>query len=222
MAGVFQYDNKVFRGLGKVTDCFIVSMFWILGCIPVVTFGASCQALYHTVHKQIKGGRGYVWQEFFDSYKDELKSNIGITVIFEVILGILAYERMLLRVMIDNGGDKTLTVMYMLTAFLQLLLVTWALITFCYRARFAMDWKNSMKNGILLMLGYLPRALVITVSIFVFSVLIRLLPFLICFLPVIWFLLYEFLLEKVFRSIMRPEDAQLEEEQEMESKRDNV
>lgn len=222
MAGVFHYDNKVFRAMGKVTDGFIVSMFWILGCIPIVTFGASCQALYHTVHKQLKGGRGYVWQEFFDSYKDGLKENIIITVIFELVLAVLAYERMMLRVMIDNGGGAELSIMYAVAAILQLILATWAIITFCYRARFRMDWKNSMKNGILLFLGYLPRALVILLSVFVFRFLIQFLPVLICFLPVLWFLFYDFLLEKVFRAIMRPEDAAAEEELEMEQKRDDV
>ncbi|SFT39541.1 Uncharacterized membrane protein YesL [Lachnospiraceae bacterium XBD2001] len=221
MSRIFDYDNGFFRFMSKLVDAFFISVLWTVFSVPFVTIGASTQALYHTVHKQLKGGRGYVWQEFYESFRDHLKENILIAVIYELLIGIFAYERILIRTMIDNGGPDYLRLMYFLTAFFQLLVVTWAIFTFCYRARFEMDWKNSMKNGILLLLGYLPRSFAILLTAAVAAFVVYLIPILICFVPTILFLFYDFLLEKVFRRLMSPEDLAREEELEMERKRDN-
>ena len=207
--------------MGKLVDIFFVSLLWVLFCLPVVTIGASTQALYYTVHKQLKGNRGYVWQEFWDSFRDQLGSNIVLTIIFLVLEGILGYERMLLRVMMDNGATQ-LQMMFYVTIFLQFILLTWAVYTFCYRARFTMDAKHSLKNGFLLMFGYLPKSLIILFLLPVAFLIVYLVPFLICIIPAIWFWIYEILLEKVFKSIMSEEDKAKEEELEMENQRDHV
>lgn len=221
MGRIFDYDNVFFRMMGKLVDVFFVSLLWLTFSIPIVTIGASTQALYYTVHKQIKGGRGYVWQEFFSSFKDHWKANILLTLIFEVLITVLGYERLLLRTMAENGGGDNLRIMYFVLVFFQFLIGAWAIFTFCYRARFIMDWKNSLKNGLLLMLGYLPRALLVMVTLAVAMFLIYLLPILICIVPCLLFLLYEVLLEKVFLAIMKPEDVEQEEQLSMEQKRDH-
>lgn len=221
MAKVFDYDNKVFRFMGKMVDAFFVSALFLLFSIPVVTIGASTQALYYTVHKQIKGGRGYVWQEFYSSFKDHLKTNVVLSLIFEVLVSVFAYERILLRTMLDNGAEDSMRVMYFVVIFFQMLVVIWAVYTFCYRARFVMDGKNSMKNGLLLMIGYLPTTLLLLVSLGVAVLIVYFVPILVFFVPALLFLFYDFLLEKIFHKIMRPEDLEQEESLEMERKRDD-
>ena len=219
MSRVFNYDNGFFRFMGKFVDVFFLSVLWVIYSLPLITIGASTQALYYTVHKQIRGNRGYVWQEFWDSFRDQLGSNIVLTLIYEVLLGILSYERMLLKVMVDNGGGKELQVMLYITVFVQFVFLTWAIFTFCYRARFTMDAKNSVKNGLLLMFGYLPQALIVLLLLPIAVLIVYLVPFLVFLVPVLLFLVYERVLEKIFRSIMSPEDLAKEEELQMENDR---
>ena len=69
MDDLFNYDNKFFRFMNKVADGFYVSILWILFCIPIVTAGASTTALYYTVHKSLRRNRGYVWKNFWESFK---------------------------------------------------------------------------------------------------------------------------------------------------------
>ena len=46
LAGLFNYDNPVWRFIGKFWDVLIVNILWIICSIPVVTIGASTTARY--------------------------------------------------------------------------------------------------------------------------------------------------------------------------------
>ena len=61
---MFSYDNKVFDVINKIVDWLFVSLLWLLFSLPVVTVGASTTALFETVHKVIRRGKGYVWRTF--------------------------------------------------------------------------------------------------------------------------------------------------------------
>lgn len=43
---LFNPDNPLMITVTQITDCIFLSMFWMLGCFPVVTAGASFAALY--------------------------------------------------------------------------------------------------------------------------------------------------------------------------------
>ena len=60
MGNLFNYDNKFFEIINKIVDCFFAGTLWILFSIPVITFGASTTAFYYTVHKSLRGNRGYI------------------------------------------------------------------------------------------------------------------------------------------------------------------
>jgi hypothetical protein len=53
--GLFNYENPVIVLMVKVANMIIVSLYWILCCIPVVTILPACAALFHTVSKVIFG-----------------------------------------------------------------------------------------------------------------------------------------------------------------------
>ena len=38
-------DNGLMITMNQITDCIFLSLFWLLGCMPVFTAGASCAAL---------------------------------------------------------------------------------------------------------------------------------------------------------------------------------
>ena len=60
---IFHPDSALMITLGQITDCIFLSLFWLLGCFPVVTFGASAAALYAAaggVHLESGG----VWESF--------------------------------------------------------------------------------------------------------------------------------------------------------------
>ena len=42
---IFHPDSALMITLGQITDCIFLSLFWLLGCFPVVTFGAAAATL---------------------------------------------------------------------------------------------------------------------------------------------------------------------------------
>ena len=46
---LFRPDSPLMITVNQITDCIFLSLFWILGCFPVVTAGASFAALYDAV-----------------------------------------------------------------------------------------------------------------------------------------------------------------------------
>ena len=41
-------DSPLMITMNQITDCIFLSLFWLVGCIPVVTAGASFAALYES------------------------------------------------------------------------------------------------------------------------------------------------------------------------------
>ncbi|MGN0290913.1 MAG: DUF624 domain-containing protein, partial [Lachnospiraceae bacterium] len=44
-------ENKLLSTLGKLTDSLILNILFVISCLPVITIGISCTALYYTTHK---------------------------------------------------------------------------------------------------------------------------------------------------------------------------
>lgn len=89
--GLFNYNNPVIVFMVKVANMIIVSLYWILCCIPVVTVLPACAALYHTVNKVIFGNENGVTRDFFRAFKDALKPGVALSVIMELVGGLVVF-----------------------------------------------------------------------------------------------------------------------------------
>lgn len=78
---MFEQNNKIIYYCNKAADMVILSVLWCLCCLPVVTIGASCSALYHTVMKSIREDKAYAAAAFWSSFKSNLKQCIPFTVL---------------------------------------------------------------------------------------------------------------------------------------------
>ena len=218
---MFKFDNPVFTFLGKMVDAFYISVLWIIFSIPVVTLGASTQALYYTVHKSLKGNRGYTWECFFGSFKDHIKDSIIITIILELLFLVITMDKRMMAVWMTQETDRAGLYggLYYTFFVLQFFLLTYFVEVCCYRARFEQTLVNSLKNGGLLCLAYLPSALATLVILAVSAFVLPYIPFLIFFLPVIDALLLDLLYERIYRRFMSEEEVETEKEYDSERRR---
>ena len=58
MAKLFDYNNIVWRFMGRVADLFFLTLLWAIGSLPLVTMGASTTALYYVALKMVKNQEG--------------------------------------------------------------------------------------------------------------------------------------------------------------------
>ena len=104
LGGFFSAEGPFMNVLNKTGELIIVSVLWLLCCLPVVTIGASTTALYYAVVKTVRKDRGYVYKEFFRSFKRNLKSGTLLTVIFLLLAVVLLYNREYLNAV--TGGNE--------------------------------------------------------------------------------------------------------------------
>ncbi len=73
MGNLFHYDNPLIVLLTKVGNMILVSVFWLVSCIPIVTVIPATAALYHTTVKVVRGNGNGVARDFFGTLRDNLK-----------------------------------------------------------------------------------------------------------------------------------------------------
>ena len=129
MGNFFSTDGPLFEGMAYIINIIYVSVLWILFSIPIITIGASSTALYYTVTKVIRHGRSYIFREFWQSFKSNLKQSTAVWLIYRVMMGILLVD---IRVMGAFGTNSVLMAIRHLPKTLLLVVVLAAAVLGCY------------------------------------------------------------------------------------------
>ena len=65
LQGLFNYDNPVWRFIGKLGDLILLNILWIVCSIPIVTAGASTTAVYYVTLKLVRDENDSTIKNFF-------------------------------------------------------------------------------------------------------------------------------------------------------------
>ncbi len=237
MGEIFNLDNKFFQGMNKVIDCCAVNVLWMFCCMPMafaayvayeagaallyvvciptsVLAGAATTALYYVVNKTIRHGRGYVWREFWDSFKANFKQAAVISMILTTIVLLFALDAWIMYGFASEG--EKIGMIYIVFVIFIVLVVLWACYIFPYLARFENGTKAILKNAGFMAVANLPKTGMIFVVLAVAVAMFMAIPVLVLVVPSCYMLLANLILEKVFRKYMTPEDAAAEEERNRE------
>lgn len=203
---LFSPDNPLMITMTQITDCIFLSLFWLLGCFPVVTMGASFAALYDSVFRAYRQGEKHSWQRFWKVFRTNWACGIGPTLVF------LAASALLGKAMIGLWNAAVYgRISWMLFsggAFVGVLVLGVLSVLFPLLSRFENSFAGLLKNTVLLALANLPR----TVGLGMVSALAVLLCiryiFPLFFLPALASLISTLLIEPMFRPYMPREDPE--------------
>ena len=81
MGGIFRYDGPLMKMLTRVANLMLLSVYWALCCVPIITIVPSCCALYHAVAKVVRTDGHGVTRDFFMAFKSELKQGILLSLL---------------------------------------------------------------------------------------------------------------------------------------------
>ena len=76
------YDGNFYTLSGKCFDLMAISLFWLVGCLPVVTAGASFGAMYAAASRSVRQNAGTVSSRFWGAYRRDLKAAVPMWLIF--------------------------------------------------------------------------------------------------------------------------------------------
>lgn len=196
-------DSGLMILLTQVTDSIFLSLFWLLGCFPVVTIGASCAALYDAAFRGFRQGEKHSWQRFAHVFRENWKAGILPTLAFLVLFYLLGKGMILLWNAAALG--KLSWGLFSAGALLGLLALGILSLLFPLLSRFENTTATQLKNTLLLGLANLPRTLGLGIVQGAAIYLCARFVFPLFFLPALTALVDSFLVEPIFRPFL-PEE----------------
>lgn len=202
---LFRPDSALMITMNQITDCIFLSLFWILGCFPVVTVGASFAALYDASYRGFRKGEKHSWQRFLKVFKENWKAGIVPTIVF------LGSFTLLVKAVIALWNAAVYgTVSWILFsagAFVGVLVLGILSVLFPLLSRFENSFAGLLKNTVLLALANMPRTLALGLVNTVSLLLCVRFIFPLFFLPSLAALIGSLFIEPMFRPYMPAEDA---------------
>lgn len=214
MSGFFSSDNKFFTLMSKIFDLMMLSLLWLVLCIPIITIGPASTAVYYAMVKVIRRERSYLFKEFFRSFKLNFKQGAILTLIYGVMAAVI-YVDLMYMMDLAKGGSKVGSMM--LGAFI--VLVVFAIFTVVYAfpvlSRFTLSLKDLFKMSFYMSFKHIGWTLLFTVMFAGTAVMLFFsffyMPPLIIFLPGLYTLLVSFPMEHIFKKYMPVEEESDEE-----------
>ena len=162
MGGFFNYDNPVWRFVGRIWDLFILNLLWVVCSIPILTFGASTTAMYYCTLKIAKDrDSGGMFTMFFHSFKDNIRQSTIIWIIMALIGGILFFDIRFFSFYSPINNTVIRMIIFMVTCFLILLWLFIFLYIFPIQAKFINSIKQTFKLALFMSIKHLVRTIII-------------------------------------------------------------
>lgn len=198
-------DSGLMIFMTQVTDVLFLSMFFMLGCIPVITMGASFAALYDTVYRGFRRGEKETWRRFLHSYRVNWKVSILPTILFLIFVIALGFAMIQQWNATVLGGSSW--AMFAAVAVVMVVLVGVLSLLFPMLSRFDSDFTSLIRNTALLAMSNLPRTILLGILnlLVAFACIRYIIP--LFFLPAIGSLLSTFLIEPMFRPYLPPSET---------------
>lgn len=213
MRSLFDMDSPLMSGLGKVFDCIMLSVCWILASLPVVTMGAACGALYRTVYRCIRRDDGSPFKMFWQTLRQNLKTGIITWLPILGVYALLILDAVIMRGLMLQG--QAVGHLYGIVLVLIGVASVWAAYCTAYCVRFNGTLKETLWINFFLVLSH-PLMTAVMLLFLAFGIALSLMvPFLTLFVPALVCLAISFPMETVFLKHMRPEDIEkLKKEQQ--------
>lgn len=199
---LFSPDSDLMIVMTWITDCIFLSVFWLLGCVPVVTIGTSGAALYDATYRAFRRKNKHSWQRFWRVWLSNLKSGIvpGVFVTVALLAGGWGMIRLWNNAVLGGGW-----VLFAAAAVVAVILLGALSVVLPMVSRFENQPLRLIGNAFAVSLANLPRTFLLGVlqAGTIFACVYFVIP--VVFLPAVTALLSSWLVEPMFKPYM-PED----------------
>lgn len=202
---IFRPDSGLMLTFGQITDCIFLSLFYFLGCVPIVTIGASWAALYDASYRAFRKGDKHSWSRFLHTFKSNLRASLLPNLVFLVLFCLTAWGTIRLW---NSAVAGTLSwAVFAGGAFAAVLVYGILSVLFPMLSRFENSTGALLKNTVFLAMANLSRTLVL--GVLNAACLLLCLRYIIplFFLPSLSALMGSFFLEPMFKPYL-PEETE--------------
>lgn len=203
MRQVFNPDNALWRGLAVCVDVVGLSIAWLLLCLPVVTIGPACAALYYTVVKCLRQKEQGTFGVFFRAFRDNFKQGAVVTLICLPVAAALVFGYVVMQAHWGSPLGAVMFVAYDVALLVPAGLVCWL---FPLLGRFRFSLKELFSTALILTFRHLPSTVVVVLLTLEVGVACVQRWALALFLPALCALLTSLFFEKRFLKYLSDED----------------
>lgn len=198
MSGLFDLDGGVMAGISKVADIAVLSVLYVIFCLPIFTIGAATTALYYTAVKSIRRGRGYLWKNFWTSFKSNFGQSTIMWLGLVLMIAVLAFN-----IYFAKNLDGTMgTVLLFIYVVFGCAIAMTAVYLFPEQSRFSLSLKDVIKNSFLMSVRHLPFTLLMIVILIACLLVAFLSPISLLVLPACAAWLFSLPMEAVLKKYM--------------------
>ena len=203
--GIFHPESQLMITMTQITDCIFLSLFWLLGCLPVITMGASFAALYDGVYHGFRRGDKHSWHRFGHSFRSNFKAGLAPTVVFLAAVAVLG--KGLIGLWNAAVAGSISWMLFSGGAFAGVLVLGILSLLWPVLSRFENSFSGLLKNTLFLAMANLPRTLGLGLlnAVTVFLCARFVVP--LFFLPALSALMGTMFIEPMFRPFM-PEETE--------------
>ncbi len=210
--GLFNYDNPIWRGIGKFWDVLIVNILWFICSIPIFTIGASTTALYYVTLRLVRDEDGYTFRSFFHSFKENFKQATIIWFLMILVGGVLCVD---VWFVLMSGRISRGPVQMLLSSIFLGLLIIWFLVftyVFAVLARFYGSVRRILFNALFMSMRHILYTVgIIAIDALIIFLTFTYLPFLSAFGVALIAYVNSFFMNRIFKKYSPPEERDIHE-----------
>lgn len=200
MGNFFNMDNGFFTVLSKICDIIFLSVIWAILCIPIITIGPANTAMYYATVKVIRKERGYLFREFFKSFRLNFKRGAIIGLVLTLITAIMIFNLIVTWGAID-GSNKS-SMFFGVYVAISFVVLCFSIYVFPILSRFDMTIKQLIKAASFMSMKHLLSTLGMAIVTVATVIAILFLPILIFILPATSVLINSLLMERVLKKYL--------------------
>ena len=149
-------DSRFFSIFTRLADLILLNFIFLLSCLPIITIGASCAALYQVAASMADNRESYILRSYLAEWKKNFKQGTLVWVLCVIML-ILCRVNLSILPSMPPGFTKVFLACFQFGT----LFILYGLLLYCfsmpliYKAAFG----SMIKNALVLLFKYLPHTL---------------------------------------------------------------
>lgn len=189
--------SGAYSSFSCIVDIIYIGLLWLVCCLPIITVGPACTAMYYTMVKCVRRGRGHVTGEFFAAFRRNFLPSLKVWLIFLLLIS-LWLSNLIINGQTDPEGASLMSKISSLLIIPLCFPMSWA---FAYISRFDNSLGDTLKFSLFLSIKNFVRTVIILLTGAAFVLIAWMFPALLPLLPGFACLLISLHTEPVFKAI---------------------
>lgn len=206
---IFGEDSGFSRLMNLLFDILYVGILWLLGCIPIITAGASTTAAYYAMAKCVRHKTGYIGREYLHGFRENFRQMLTLTLLFLAVCAVLAID----IVYVWQQEGSFFSALFVILTFVSFLTAGMAIYACPLLSRFHKRNTELLRTALYVLFRFLPFTVLLLVLSAAACLGVYLMPWAVFVIPGLYLYGLSFPMERVLRHLTPPVDEESEEGQ---------